>query len=106
MYFNTDDYDKAVEDLSNDAVYDEILLNGGGIDENPVPVIQAVPPHLDPQQDSFTKRRYPYLFKRKTVINSDFRAQLLAAKQVTGVAQEAQHSLPLKEKIKAELTRF
>ena len=57
MYFNTEDYDKAVEDLSNDAVYDEILLNGGGIDENPVPVIQAVPL---PQQDSFTKRRYKF----------------------------------------------
>ena len=62
MHFNTEDYDKAFEDLTNDVVYDEILLNGGGIDENPVPVIQAVPPHLDPQQDSFTKRRYKFTF--------------------------------------------
>ena len=38
--------------------------------------------------------------------NSDFRAALLAAKQVTGGTQEAQQSLPLKDKIKAELTRF
>jgi len=90
LYFNTEDLDKAVFDLSNDAVYDEILLNGGGSDENPVPVLQAVPPQPDPQQDSFTRRR----------------AQLLAAKQVTGVTQQTQHSLPLKEKIKAELTRY
>ena len=47
-----------------------------------------------------------YLFTGIFFLNSDFRAQLLAAKQVTGVTQQTQHSLPLKEKIKAELTRF
>ena len=58
LYFNAEEFDKAVDDLSNDAVYDEVLLNGGVNNENPVPVLQAVPPQPDPQQDSFTKRRY------------------------------------------------
>ena len=35
-----------------------------------------------------------------------FRALLLAAKQVTAVPQAANHSLPLKEKLKAELSMY
>ena len=60
LYFDEEDYDKAVDDLCSDVVFDEVLLNGGGRDDEPVPVLQQVPPQPDPQQDSFTKRRYNF----------------------------------------------
>ena len=64
MYFDVDDFEKALQDLSIDSVYDEDLINAGGEAGQVAPgpaAVQVVALLLAPQQDSYSIRRFFFL---------------------------------------------
>ena len=88
LYFTDVEQEKAIDDLNNDSVYDDVV--GGLSDhEEQVNVVQVV---LQQEQDSFSRRR----------------AELLAAKSVVEPSQATQTQSvgSLKEKLKEEMKRF
>ena len=95
LYFNSEEYKQAVNDLVISKVYDEELVHGeidnpvaGGDGGTPPPVLQPGPARDQPE-DSFTRRR----------------AMLLAAKNATQQAAPSSN-LSLKEKLTRELSKY
>ena len=57
LYFNATEYEKAVNDLCVDKVYDQVLIDGDQTDNVPGEAVQVAATQETGPQDSFTRRR-------------------------------------------------
>ena len=89
LYFSTEDYEKAVQDLSEDALFNDELHDPADGQAGSAQV-QDVPLQGVDRLDNFSRRR----------------AQLLAAKQVTQPIQQLGMPQSIKQRLEAELSRF